>query len=591
MGDLASMPTRELIEKYNSLYYKSERRDEWREIAKILEGRAAWDKYDAPEGSGSAFKSISEETGIQAAPKNPDRERTWREAFSEAPGNLKKSGTEFAENLYQAVRHPIQTGGAMVDLAQGIYENVREGDQGFQEEGEMASEVGQFYKDRYGSAKGIKDTIAEDPVGFLADASAVFAPPAALAGKLPGVAGAAGRVAGKAAKYADPVAGSTKVAKKGIDVVTGGRGIRGKITDKIGTRTGAGALALEEAGRVGYEAGRGGRSEARVQQAAETFRKHLEGQGSQKDILLIAKGGVSALRDARQKAYKTQLAELQQASEIVDYGAVQQAVNSAAERFKFHGVFDSDSTEAALQAINKEIETWVARESVNPAFGTPEGADRLRRRLYGQVQSKLDPGTPEYQIVSEARKAIQAEIEAQAPIYSQMMTDYHEASKILEELERTLSLNPQAMPDTTLRKLHSVLRDNANTNYGQRVDLARQLDDAAGGQLFPALAGETLNATEARGLAKYTDWANPMLAGAGAAVGDEAGMLAGYGLGLMTQNPKAMGRAYYSVGHAAGKAEPLTKYLQKMPKQPLSVAGHQSGRIANLQDYLTQQEQ
>lgn len=51
------------------------------------------------------------------------------------------------------------------------------------------------------------------------------------------------------------------------------------------------------------------------------------------------------------------------------------------------------------------------------------------------------------------------------------MKNYENASNLIREIEKTLSLNPKASIDTALRKLQSVMRDNVNTNYGKRGDL------------------------------------------------------------------------------------------------------------------------
>jgi hypothetical protein len=51
-----------------------------------------------------------------------------------------------------------------------------------------------------------------------------------------------------------------------------------------------------------------------------------------------------------------------------------------------------------------------------------------------------------------------------------------------------------------MRKLQSLTRNNVNTNYGQRLNLAKQLEAAGGQQIMPALAGQALSELTPRGL-------------------------------------------------------------------------------------------
>ena len=138
--------------------------------------------------------------------------------------NVLKSGGRLARDIGEAVRHPIQTGsalfqagvGGLANLAEVAADNEELFNDPFGAE-TVASSIGDFYKERYGTLEGAKKTAFEDPVGFAAD----------LAGFLGG-AGAALRVAGggakasaigrastvatRAASLADPIAATARVA-------------------------------------------------------------------------------------------------------------------------------------------------------------------------------------------------------------------------------------------------------------------------------------------------------------------------------------------------------------------------------------------
>ena len=86
-------------------------------------------------------------------------------------GNVIKSGGEFGKSIASAVRHPIQTGKAVIDIAKGGASKLIPGRQ--ESEDTFDAAVG-FYKQRYGGTQNIKDTIYNDPVGFLADVATVL---------------------------------------------------------------------------------------------------------------------------------------------------------------------------------------------------------------------------------------------------------------------------------------------------------------------------------------------------------------------------------------------------------------------------------
>jgi hypothetical protein len=62
-------------------------------------------------------------------------------------------------------------------------------------------------------------------------------------------------------------------------------------------------------------------------------------------------------------------------------------------------------------------------------------------------------------------------IQKQAPTYAETMKQYADTADLVREIERSLSQGKKASADAGLRKLQTVLRDNASTNYGQRVNL------------------------------------------------------------------------------------------------------------------------
>jgi hypothetical protein len=81
------------------------------------------------------------------------------------------------------------------------------------------------------------------------------------------------------------------------------------------------------------------------------------------------------------------------------------------------------------------------------------------------------------------------------------MKNYSEGSDLINEIKRSLSLGEKSSADTGLRKLQSLMRNNANANYGYRLDMAKQLQEEGGKQILPALAGQSLSSMTPRSLA------------------------------------------------------------------------------------------
>ena len=122
------------------------------------------------------------------------------------------------------------------------------------------------------------------------------------------------------------------------------------------------------------------------------------------------------------------------------------------------------------------------------------------------------------------------------------MKDYSDASEALREVEMALKLGPRASTDTALRRLQSVTRDNANTNYGNRMTLAQQLETEGGKPFISMLQGQAMKGKTARGLAGVGE----NLSILGGAVVDPKFLAT-----IPFQTPRLVGEAAYYGGRAA----------------------------------------
>lgn len=139
-----------------------------------------------------------------------DAERN-RESFVKAIKNTPDSAYQMASNIYNAVRHPIDTATAVYKTAKGgveklIPESVMPGERPDEKHFDQMVE---FFKQRYGGEEQLRGTIEKDPVGFLADLSTVLS---GAGGVVRGGAAMAEKIGPAAAKAVSPVAEVGKAA-------------------------------------------------------------------------------------------------------------------------------------------------------------------------------------------------------------------------------------------------------------------------------------------------------------------------------------------------------------------------------------------
>ena len=327
-----------------------------------------------------------------------------------------------------------------------------------------------------------------------------------------------------------------------------------------GVTTGVGADPLKVAAAAGYEGG----------PAAQAFRENITGAAPLSDAVDEARGAVAQLRQERGNAYRTQMGPIKADSTILDFNDIDQAV-AGAQGIKTYsgrsGTGPTQSLSPKTEGIRKEmtdaIDNW---KNLDPAeFHTPEGIDALKQQL-GDIRDGTEANTPSRVAADRIYNAVRQTIIDQVPEYAKVMKGYEEASKQIKEIETTLSLKPNANVDTALRKLQSTLRDNVNTSFGRRAELANFLVSAGAPNLMEKLAGQALHAWVPRGLARLATMETvPAIAGAVGAGASGAGLAAAATLPLMS--PRLVGNAAYGAGTVARYANPVISRLARPARQ------------------------
>lgn len=296
--------------------------------------------------------------------------------------------------------------------------------------------------------------------------------------------------------------------------------------DALGVTTGAGSKAIKGA----YNAGLAGGA------SADAFSGAISGKTPMLQVVADAKTALGNMKLARQAEYRSGMSSVAQDPEVLSFGPLDSAMSDASQIKTFKGQDLSKSTADVRTDLQNTIDAW---KKLDPAqYHTPEGFDALKQQI-GDIRDSQQYGTPQRAAADKVYSAVRNTIADQAPGYAKVMSGYSKASDAIDQIQSELSLKPNANPTTALRKLQSVMRDNANTGYGNRSDLANTLTDAGATTLLPQLSGQALNSMVPRGLAKYAD----LGVGAAAALAHPGTLAA-----LPLASPRLVGMGAFGLG-------------------------------------------
>ena len=438
--------------------------------------------------------------------------------------NFPSSVGSMLGDIYQAVSSPVQTTKAVLDLGAGILQNALP-ERLVQAVGEdkasrdLASKVGQHYVERYGSVEGAKRALATDPAGVMADLSTVLTGGAMLPTR-------AAPALATAARAVDPLMLAARTTGKTLDV------LGGATKAGLGMQTGVGSEAISQA----YQAGKTGG------EMSDLFKANLRGEVPQLEVLDAAKQNLAEMAIERQRIYREGMKNIKGDKTILSLTGVDNAVKQALNKITFKGQVKNEVAFERLSEAQAKVDAW---RKLDPAqFHTPEGLDALKQQI-GDILEKIPyEQKTALNSVNEVYNGIKSEIVKQAPTYSKTMKSYSDATDTIREIEKALSLNNKASADTAMRKLQSLMRNNVNTNYGQRLNLAKELEQAGGRQMMPALAGQALSEWTPRGLQRATSIPTAFLA-------QGVGGLPLAGASLATSSPRLMGEAAFGAGRVA----------------------------------------
>lgn len=490
------------------------------------------------------FSKLSDDQLMQIAGVKP--KMTGMQVAGEAISNFPSSAMKYGKELYEAVTNPIETAKSIGMVAAGGLKNITpEVVQRFitsiaKEPGQidqavqMANAVGGEYAKRYGTLEGFKQAVASDPVSVIGDLSLMMTGGGSVVGKVPGIA-KAGQMTAQLGRTIDPfnvvTSAVTKPAKLAGLLASEGAGFT----------TGAGGAAVREAAASGFTGG----------EKATAFLDQLRTNAPVENVVNTAKGALSEMRDQRNSMYRSGMVDIQGDKSVLSFNNIEKSLADADKYAYYKNALKNPEAAKALDEVSQVIDDWKSRPASE--YHTPEGFDQLKQAV-GGVLEKYKPGTTEYRAVSEIYNSIKKDISAQAPTYAKVMKEYEMATKTLMDLESSLSLSNRANIDTSVRKLQSIMRNNANTNYGRRVEQARMLEGAGAETLMPQLAGQALSSWTPRSLQGI----GSAITAAGSAMSNPA-----YLASLPLTMPRVVGETAYYAGKAAGAPQRLAQALKQ----------------------------
>ena len=482
---------------------------------------------------------------------------TWAQALVQGGQNLPSSSIKAGGEIVDAVMNPIETGHTLLKLMQGSFHLILpdEIQQKFDPEGKteesqaMAQAVGKYFVDKYSSEDSIKHVVATDPASVLMDIATVLSGGGAVltkTGQLTSLAkvSSAGNALQKTAKYTDPIVAPIALTGTAINKT----GVVGREVFGAASGTGGAAVAnvVDEAragAREGTLLGRGEQGQA--------VTSAMRGNGDLIEVLNIAKRDLDIMKTKKAENYRANESLWKNDNTILNFQAIDKAMVDAQKIVTYQG--DTVINPKGVEALRQLQEIVTEFKGKDPrTHHTAEGFDQMKQKIWSVVEG-VDPGNNTALGISKSMySSVKNTISKQAPGYAKAMKEYEDAMELISQIEKTLSLPKKGNVDTAIRKLNSLMRDNVNTNYGQRVKLARQLEDVGGEKFIAQLAGQQFNSLMPRGIQGAV---TPSAATGGALVGAIDPVSAG--LAIAGSSPRIVGETANLTGYIMGKLDKL----------------------------------
>ena len=229
----------------------------------------------------------------------------------------------------------------------------------------------------------------------------------------------ASKVADVAQKTLDKV---IDISKKPI------KGTTNLIAETLGLSTGAGGESVKQAFKVGYE---------NVPDVITPFKAHLRGEAPMTDVLETAQNALSQIKQTKNAQYIDNMTKLKTDRTVLDMTPILDDLNNIQKTGTFKGKVIKPSAVKTQQELSDVVINWAKEDPAQ--YHTPEGLDALKQRI-GDIVDSQEYGSPSRTIAEKMYNSVKNQIVKQAPVYENTMKQYSEASQLIKEIERSLSL-------------------------------------------------------------------------------------------------------------------------------------------------------
>lgn len=317
-----------------------------------------------------------------------------------------------------------------------------------------------------------------------------------------------------------------------------GVGLLGNVATKatpkvLGMTTGAGGKSISKA----FESGKTGN---------ETFLKNMRGEVGADEVVDKVFSELDKIKAIRSKNYDFDMNFIRHNPTKLNLQPVIDRVKNIIRTEGGGSDYLVDKETSRFLDETKEVLNRFYKDKPRHNIA---GFDDLKKRINN---IKTSPDSNAARVQKNVVDSIKAEIMKQDKGYKGVMDNYGRDSEIIEELKRTFSIDKRANPETTLRKLQSVTRNNANTNFNYRDILLQMLDKD--GEVSNAIAGQALNSWTPRGL-----------------IGGGGALLSGLSPKTLLFSPRIVGETAYKLGNQATKRANQIKAIENLFKKPINL--------------------
>lgn len=453
-----------------------------------------FDQQQAPAQQ-NAFDQFDQPSAAPGqAPIQPEQPRAWSDVPGEALSNFAPSGAKYIRDIAQVFLHPIDTIKGIDMVTKGLLRKITPAVNALDpvesvkrtgiaienlynkfigggkpvpykttKEEKTSDAVIEFYKNRYGGEENLKKTIAEDPVGFVADLATVLT------------------IVGGSMTKLGQLGNLEKITKTGQTLSKTGQAIEPLrlMSKTVGT-------PLRHAYEYGFGQTTGGGKKVihEALKGTQDFTDAMKGKLSETDVLGNYRRALTRMREARGTKYRAQLAELRTANKSLNIAPIRRMTQSWLRRFNvkttpegldFSRSTLSRSSQGHIQEVFDMVMDWGARKGDR----TPVGLDILKRKLDDFHSSAWRSGGLSNQadaMVTSLSKSLKKTITREVPAYKAMLKDYASSTDMIKDVDRALSLGTKKSADTALRKILTALREEKTFRRSLIDELAKYSD-------------------------------------------------------------------------------------------------------------------